>query len=368
MHILMIHYEWPGVTDCGGSGRMTATLRERLESRGHRVNLVTDWNDHHYTTFPVRKHREIRQEIRKEPDVVFAGSTLPTAVGLGGVTTRSGIPLVVKTMGSDVHNPEQFQMIRPLLDRMNARVFDGADRIITQSQAMADKIPDAAETTLIPNGIDTDDWAWRDRDRHDPIRLLTVARLEGVKRIDLGIEAVQQLRDRGVDVEYRIVGDGGESESLQRDYGDVHGVTFTGWAEDVQQHYDWGDIFLLSSAHESFGLVLCEALACGLPVVSSGTGGQSDILAPGDDIGTPVGRVSGLSVDGIAEGVRGVADNYERLQANTEGYVERFFSIDDMVSDFESIFRSLSTGRPTDSSQTSVQSSPQRQRPMQLDR
>lgn len=336
--ILFVHYEWPGVTDCGGSGRVAAGLRDRLEMRGHDCPLVTDPDDGHYTTFALRRRAAIKRALRDhEPDVVFAGSTLPTAVGLGSLCETHDTPLVVKTMGSDVVNPERFQRIRPLLDVLNRRVFASADRIICQSQTMADHVPerDQERVAVIPNGLATDDWTWRRRDRHDPLRVLTVARIEPVKRIATGIRAVACLRAQGTPATYRIVGDGSDLPALREAFGDIDWVEFTGWSDAVRDHYRWGDVFLLPSAHESFGMVLLEALASGLPCVTTDTGGQSEVVE------TRVGAVTGPPQSALAAGLDDVAATYRRRQRATDGYVSSRYELADVVDAYERELRQV---------------------------
>lgn len=344
MKILLVHYEWPGITDCGGSGRIARELRRRLQARGHAVPLVTDIADGHYLTFPARLHREVGRAIeREDPDIVLSHSTIPTAVGLGRLCDRHDVPLVVKTMGSDVHNPSRFQRIRPLLDRVNARVFDSADRIVTQSGAIAAHIPDAfdAKVSKIPNAIDPDAWEWRRHRTHAPVRVVTVARLQPVKNIAGGVRAVQRLRGAGYDATYRVAGDGPERDALEREFGDRPWVEFIGWVDDVQAQYDWADLFLLPSHHESFGLVLCEAIASGLPVVTTDTGGQVEVLEPGATDGRPVGAVAAPEPDALAGAMAAVLDDYGRYQSNTQAYVATHYSLGGMVTDYERLFREV---------------------------
>jgi glycosyltransferase involved in cell wall biosynthesis len=65
--------------------------------------------------------------------------------------------------------------------------------------------------------------------------------------------------------------------------------------EALSQAYASADIFTFTSALESFGLVLVEAMAAGLPVVTSLVGGAKDIIQPGINGYTyPVGDIEGL--------------------------------------------------------------------------
>lgn len=361
MKLLFVSYEWPEVTDCGGSGRINNQLRERLLNRGHSVPLLTDFDDGHFATFPFRYHREMARQIRDEqPDVVFACNTLPTAVGLPHLCSRHDVPLVTKTMGSDVFNPNRFTRVRPLLGRVNGYIFDAADAIVSPSQALADHV-DGHEPTVIPNGIDPSSWTWRSHDLHDPFRILTVARLQPVKQIGLGIEAVQKLRARGYNTTYRVVGDGPKKATLEDEYGHHEWLEFAGWADDVQPHYHWTDVFLLPSAHESFGLVLLEAVASGTPVVSTDTGGQKTVLSKQPQ----PGRLSQPTAYALADGLEIVATDYREYQSATRGYCEHF-SLELMTDAFERLFTRLAETR-SDSMRTTAENSRQTRQPTQPD-
>jgi glycosyltransferase involved in cell wall biosynthesis len=74
-----------------------------------------------------------------------------------------------------------------------------------------------------------------------------------------------------------VVGDGPQLETLKRDYPDVH---FTGskTGEDLARHYASADAFVFPSRTDTFGLVLLEALACGVPVAAYPVMGPVDVI------------------------------------------------------------------------------------------
>lgn len=73
-----------------------------------------------------------------------------------------------------------------------------------------------------------------------------------------------------------IVGDGELRERLEARAGD--GVVFAGARSDVDELYNAADCFVLSSAWEGFGIVLAEAMACGLPVIATDAGGCAEVV------------------------------------------------------------------------------------------
>jgi N-acetyl-alpha-D-glucosaminyl L-malate synthase BshA len=82
-----------------------------------------------------------------------------------------------------------------------------------------------------------------------------------------------------------IVGEGPEkkpSKKLCRDKGIYDNVVFVGNSHEVNKILCFSDLFLLPSEHESFGLVALEAMACGVPVISSDTGGLPEVNIQGE--------------------------------------------------------------------------------------
>lgn len=124
-----------------------------------------------------------------------------------------------------------------------------------------------------------------------PIKILTVARLSKEKGIEFGIRAIDLLRHEISGIEYHIVGDGPlrpEIESLVTDldlsqYVHLHGAQPH---EQVREFYDQAHLFMLPSVtgphgeQESQGLVLQEAQAMKLPVVTTDVGGLPEGLLP----------------------------------------------------------------------------------------
>ncbi|HEX4824877.1 MAG TPA: glycosyltransferase [Candidatus Polarisedimenticolaceae bacterium] len=115
----------------------------------------------------------------------------------------------------------------------------------------------------------------------DGRRLITVGRLTEAKDHSNLIAAVDLLRQAGESVQLVIVGDGElraslEAEIARRNLGAF--VTLAGARTDPQRFLREADIFVLSSAREGFPVVILEAMASGLAVVSTDVGGISEVL------------------------------------------------------------------------------------------
>ena len=97
---------------------------------------------------------------------------------------------------------------------------------------------------------------------------------------------------------FLVVGSGPEEQKL-RSYVESHriqNVMFLGYRKDIPHVLHNSDIFLLTSTHESFGIVILEAMACGCPVVATRSSGPASILEDGvDGLLSEVGDVQGLT-------------------------------------------------------------------------
>lgn len=82
-----------------------------------------------------------------------------------------------------------------------------------------------------------------------------------------------------------FVGDGperGTAEELSRDFGLLNDIRFVGKQEQMEDILAIADLFLLTSEYESFGLAALEAMAAGVPVISTNAGGLSEIMIEGE--------------------------------------------------------------------------------------
>jgi glycosyltransferase involved in cell wall biosynthesis len=162
---------------------------------------------------------------------------------------------------------------------------DDVKRITTKYKISNSKV------TLIPNGVDTSFFKPMNKRKarnalgfeEGSLHVLTVARLEHAKGIDILLRAFAKAVQSGLKVRLVVLGDGPERanlESLANALGVRKLVSFTGFVpnELTPCYYNAADIFVLPSREETFGIVLLEAMACSLPVVGSKVGGIKDII------------------------------------------------------------------------------------------
>jgi phosphatidylinositol alpha 1,6-mannosyltransferase len=113
--------------------------------------------------------------------------------------------------------------------------------------------------------------------------LLYVGRLAPEKRVDLLVEAFQEIRALSRRrVALVLVGDGPSAPSLRRSA--TPDIRFTGYLRgiDLAEAYAAGDIFVFPSDTETFGNVVLEAMASGLPVVAPARGGVTETVREGE--------------------------------------------------------------------------------------
>jgi glycosyltransferase involved in cell wall biosynthesis len=113
----------------------------------------------------------------------------------------------------------------------------------------------------------------------------TVTRLDEPKKgIGILLKAASRLLAEGLDIHFVIAGGGHAQkplEAMSRNLGIAHRVRFLGRVEDIRPIYRTLDIFVLPSLSEGFPTVNLEAMASGLPVVTTDVGGSSEAIRNG---------------------------------------------------------------------------------------
>ena len=157
-------------------------------------------------------------------------------------------------------------------------------------------------------------------DEHTPV-VAFVSRLAPEKNLDLVVRAFEALRARRPDARMLWVGDGPAREALARKY--PHHL-FAGMrtGDDLAAHYASADLFLFGSLTETFGNVLTEALASGLPVVSYAQAAAAELVAPERNgllaaPGDEAGFIAQTIRAGLDDGLRA------RMAANAASSVEK---------------------------------------------
>ena len=199
---------------------------------------------------------------------------------------------------------------------------------------------------FLPNVIDCDEFGHAPKSAHNPIRIVTAGRLVEQKRHDRFLRLLQTLR-RTVTVPVKgiIVGDGPERARLQAqvhelDLGDD--VDIRGVTRDMKGVYREADVFVLTSDFEGTPNVVLEAMACGVPVVSTDVG---DVRAVINDGATGF-VVEPDREDDLANRVRQlVLDACQRmtLATNARRDIEARFSLDRLAGYLDSLYAAVAS-------------------------
>src|SRR2546430_424055 len=145
---------------------------------------------------------------------------------------------------------------------------------------------DPAKLKILPRGLDTELFHPARRNptflekfgtRNGEVRLLYVGRVSREKDLDLLATAYRRLRNEGLPVQLFIVGHGPYSEAFTKSLPEA---VFTGYlpGTELATAYASADIFVFPSTTDTFGNVILEAQACGVPVVVSDSGGPKELV------------------------------------------------------------------------------------------
>ncbi|QFG69779.1 glycosyltransferase family 4 protein [Ornithinimicrobium pratense] len=159
------------------------------------------------------------------------------------------------------------------------------------------------------------------RSHEGPLRALAVGRLVTLKGFHVLIDAVEVLRRDGVDVEVRIIGQGPDEGVLRAHIAELglqDHIRLVGpvGQDDIVAHYHWADAYLMTSFMEGLPVVLMEAMATELPVVTTAVAAVGELVRDGQN-----GHVVRMArVDQLAEAIgRLAADPQERLRLGRAG-------------------------------------------------
>jgi len=201
---------------------------------------------------------------------------------------------------------------------------------------------------VIPNFVDTQRFQHSDKEHFKKMlapngeRILAhVSNFRKVKRVEDVIRIFEHVREQ-MPSKLLMIGDGPErpnTEELCRTLNVCHDVRFLGKQEQVDEILSITDLFLLPSQYESFGLAALEAMACGVPVISTNTGGLPEINVHGvtgylSDVGN-VTEMAKYAIDILASDERLATFKANALQHT------RSFERDQIVPLYENLYKQV---------------------------
>jgi glycosyltransferase involved in cell wall biosynthesis len=263
-----------------------------------------------YQTF-VRAARSGFKKLRRDwgtPNVIHAHVVLPAGWSALQLAREYGIPIVLTEHSS----PFSMHLGTKLSRRLARDTIQNVTRVIAISPALAKQLRDFQpdlRIDVIGEAVRTDFFVPADGPgalRRAAKRFFVAARLAEQKGLAHLIEAIHLLVQKGLDSFEVVIGGDGPDRAKLEYLADTLGVMsrcrFLGALDraQVKDNMQSCDVFVLPSLHETFGVVVGEAMACGKPVIATRCGGPEFIV--NEDTGVLVDVANpGALADAMAE-------------------------------------------------------------------
>lgn len=365
----------------GGSGVVATELGKSLAERGHRVHFITYalpmrltgigqkdteyldnifYHEVEMSTYPLFEFplysmalaSKMVEVVRFEKlDILHAHYAIPHATSAvlakQILQNEADIKIVTTLHGTDI----TLVGLEPSFEPLMKFSIESSDAVTAVSKFLRNETIQnydvKKEIEVIENFIDTD--IFRPVDAKNLRRLIApngervlihVSNFRAVKRVQDGIRAFKLLLDKGIKAKFLFVGDGpdrSECQALARELGVAQHVRFLGKQSELAALLAASDLFIIPSGNESFGLSALEAMACGVPVISSDVGGLPEVNVDGETgYVVPMGNIEMLA-DRMAELLQ---NETLRRQMGDAALVRAttLFSIENLIPRYEALY------------------------------
>ena len=322
INLLMLNYEFPPIGG-GAANAHLCLLKQYADNTDLKVDVLTSAQTlgffeerfcENITIFKVGVHKKnlhfwrkievlewlakaqlhYRKLLRENDyDLVHAFFGFPA----GWLCYRSAkkLPYIISLRGSDV--PGEHARLKLYYKVLGPWVFKpiwrNAAALVACSEGLKKRalsfLPSVA-IDVIPNGVELDRFYppettnAQDRVSSRPLKLLTVGRLSVTTRVEMLIDAAQILHKDGCNVRLTIVGGGAFEQKLkqlvsERNLSDIVGITGRVDSEGMPEVYRQNDVFVSASMQEGMSNAMLEAMASGLPIVTTRCEGVEELIA-----------------------------------------------------------------------------------------
>ena len=257
----------------------------------------------------------IRRDIaRFGPDIVHVATPDILDTRAQSFAKKIGVPIVASqhTLFETYLEHYHLGWLRPLAEAHLARFYRRSDHVLVPTDALAADMRNLRgddAVTVWSRGVDgalfdpaRRDLAWRRAQglRDTDVVLLFFGRLVLEKGVASFVSVIERLRRQGLPVRALVVGDG----PARNEFSALSGAVLMGHleGEELARAVASADVFYHPSTTETFGNVVLEAMAAGLPVVAADApgsralldGGRAGILCPATEIDTACAAVTEL--------------------------------------------------------------------------
>lgn len=301
----------------GGSGVIATELGKLLAEKGHEIHFVASqvpfrlnrlypniyYHEVEVSNYPVFQHPPYDLALaakmadvinREELDILHVHYAMPHAICaiLAKQMCERDVKIITTLHGTDI----TVLGIDSSLKQMIKFGIEQSDRVTAVSHSLVDQTKDMLHTSrsidVIYNFVDEREY-YRKPEPHlkehygitdDDAVLIHISNFRKVKRVTDVIRTFANVR-KEQKAKLLLVGDGpeySECHQLVRDLGLEDDVLFLGKQENVSELLSISDLKLLLSEKESFGLVLLEAMACGVPCIGTNVGGIPEVIDHGE--------------------------------------------------------------------------------------
>lgn len=248
-------------------------------------------NFHGWVNMMLRFFKKYQQQ-KGQPELILAHSSIWAGLVAAFIREKYGVPYVITEHRSRfVYNTQEArEMFEPWFFPYLKTAFEGASAVVTVSESLQAFIKEiapmaAGKMHCIPNMVDTDFFCPAKKEKPaKPFRIFSLANLIPLKGMDTLLEAFF-LADQELPATFELVvgGDGPERsrlESLVAEKKLKHKVIFAGKLDRsrVLEQMQEANVFVLASHFEAFGVVFIEAMAAGLPVIATRSGGPAGLV------------------------------------------------------------------------------------------
>lgn len=235
--------------------------------------------------------------------------------------------------------------------RKNTDAFICVSRLVYDLQIQGLTEAEKQKYHLVYNGIDTEKFNKYKNIKKDPDKFIIgyAGRIAGDKGIDILLEAFAKLSKK-YDIYLQLAGtdEKGYLQKVQQFIVERNlqkRIEYLGNQKDMERYYKKLNLLVLPSVvKEAFGLVLCEAMYCGVPVITTNSGAQGEIITNGSD-GT---IVQAGDAKALAKSIEDAYNNYHQhltMAAKAKEKVKAKFSVVKCAEELINIDENIYSGK-----------------------